>query len=228
MWYQCIEVTTNLTAPVSMTTSSNGNIFPVAGPLCGEIPSQWTVTRSFDVFFDLRLNKRLSKQLWDWWFEMPLRSLWCHCNVYQFLPVKDEGQAHILCLIHQIQIMGWVLYHIMNMFLIKDGKLMGQCKKDVTPVELRLSCIKPSKCKWYLQWENRLIPWVGGQFTSPGFERTLEAWVKVQLMYLNTWSTEQDYEISLVVWLMPYIPERPYEITDSFGKFAEDVIWNSW
>ena len=29
----------------------------------GEFPSQRPVTRSFDVFFDLRLHKRLSKQL---------------------------------------------------------------------------------------------------------------------------------------------------------------------
>ena len=32
----------------------------VTGP--GEFPTQRPVTRSFDVFFDLRLNKRLSKQ----------------------------------------------------------------------------------------------------------------------------------------------------------------------
>ena len=31
-------------------------------PVTGEFPAQWPVTRSFDVFFDLRLNKRLSKQ----------------------------------------------------------------------------------------------------------------------------------------------------------------------
>ena len=37
----------------------------------GEFHSQRTVTRSFDVFFDLRLNKRLSKQLWGWWLETP-------------------------------------------------------------------------------------------------------------------------------------------------------------
>ena len=46
-------------------TSSNGNIFRVTGHLCGEFtgpgefPTQRLVTRSFDVFFDLRLNKRL-------------------------------------------------------------------------------------------------------------------------------------------------------------------------
>ena len=35
----------------------------------GEFPAQRPVTRSFDVFFDLRLKKRLSKQSLGWWFE---------------------------------------------------------------------------------------------------------------------------------------------------------------
>ena len=35
-------------------------------PVPGEFPTQRPVTRSFDVFFDLRLNKRLSKQWWGW------------------------------------------------------------------------------------------------------------------------------------------------------------------
>ena len=47
----------------------------------GEFPAQMPVTRSFDVFFDLRLNKRLSKQSWGWWFETPSHPLWRHCNV---------------------------------------------------------------------------------------------------------------------------------------------------
>ena len=38
-------------------------------PVPGEFPTQRPVTRSFDVFFDLRLNTRLSKQSWGWWFE---------------------------------------------------------------------------------------------------------------------------------------------------------------
>ena len=38
-------------------------------PVPGEFPAQRPVTRSFDVFFDLRLNKRLSKQSWGWWFK---------------------------------------------------------------------------------------------------------------------------------------------------------------
>ena len=51
-------------------------------PLTGEFPAQRPVTRSFDVFFDLRLNKRLSKQSWCWWFETLSRPLWRHCNEF--------------------------------------------------------------------------------------------------------------------------------------------------
>ena len=70
----------------NMMMSWNGNIFRVTGPLCGEFtgpgefPTQRPVTRSFDVFFDLRLNKRLSKQPWGWWFGTLSWSLWRHRN----------------------------------------------------------------------------------------------------------------------------------------------------
>ena len=83
-----------------MMTSSNGNISALlaicAGnsPVTGEFSSQRPVTRSFDVFFDLRLNKRLSKQSSGWWFETPSRPLWRHCN--------DTGQnphSSLICFI---------------------------------------------------------------------------------------------------------------------------------
>ena len=69
-----------------MMTSSNGNNFRVLAictensPVTGEFPAQRPVMRSLDVFFDLCLNKRLSKQSWGWWFETPWCSLWRHCN----------------------------------------------------------------------------------------------------------------------------------------------------
>ena len=49
----------------AMKVTSNGNVFRVTGPLWGEppvtdrFPSQRPATRSFDIFFDLRLNKRI-------------------------------------------------------------------------------------------------------------------------------------------------------------------------
>ena len=44
-------------------------------PVPGEFPAQRPVTRSCDVFFDLRPNKRLSKQSRGWCFETQSRSL---------------------------------------------------------------------------------------------------------------------------------------------------------
>ena len=50
-------------------------------PVTGGFASQRPVTQSFDVFVDLRLIKRLSKQSKHRWLETPPRSLWRHCNV---------------------------------------------------------------------------------------------------------------------------------------------------
>ena len=80
--------------------------FPRNWPLCGvftgpgEFPTQRPVTRSFDVFFDLCLNKRLSKQPWGWWFETLSWSLWRHRNGYRrsfvrTIPVRtDHSNAY--------------------------------------------------------------------------------------------------------------------------------------
>ena len=60
-----------------MMTSSNGNISRVTDSSCGVftdhrwIPLTKPVTRSFDVFFDLQLNKRLSKQSRRRWLDTP-------------------------------------------------------------------------------------------------------------------------------------------------------------
>ena len=65
-----------------------------------EFPTQRPLTRSFDVFFHLCLNKRLSKQSWGWWLEMLSHPLWHHhngmCCLYEtdtdipFLTVSDN------------------------------------------------------------------------------------------------------------------------------------------
>ena len=49
-------------------------------PVTGEFSTQRPVTRSFDVCFDLCLNKQLSKQSRRRWIETPSCSLWRHCN----------------------------------------------------------------------------------------------------------------------------------------------------
>ena len=80
-WRQQMETFSPLLAPCE------GN-----STVIGEFPSQRPGTRSFDVLFDLRLNIRLSKQSWGWWFEMLSRPLWRHYN---------ELPKH--CLVYNIQ-----------------------------------------------------------------------------------------------------------------------------
>ena len=75
----------------------------------GELPAQRPVTRSFDVFFDLFLNKRLRKQSWGWWFETLSLPLWRHCNGISLLdvfcglnwPVACEAALRHLCHLSQ-------------------------------------------------------------------------------------------------------------------------------
>ena len=49
-------------------------------PVTDEFPTQRPVMQSFDVFFDLWLNKQFSKQSWGWWFGMPSHPFWHHSN----------------------------------------------------------------------------------------------------------------------------------------------------
>ena len=49
-------------------------------PVTGEFPSQRPMMRSYDVIFELRFNKALSKQSWGSWFETLSHPLWRHCN----------------------------------------------------------------------------------------------------------------------------------------------------
>ena len=84
-----------------MMTSLNGNISALlaicAGnsPVPGEFPAQRLVTRSFDVVFDLHLNKWLSKQSWSWWFETLSRPLWRHRNDFtQLWLYMQQSSGH--------------------------------------------------------------------------------------------------------------------------------------
>ena len=114
----------------NMMTSSNGNTFYALLALCarnspvtGEFPAHWPVTRSFDVFYDLRLNKRLRKQSWCWWFETPSFSLWRYCNgdILRSGPNDCHFADDFLKLIFLYEICGLLL--IMSLKLIHNGPI---------------------------------------------------------------------------------------------------------
>ena len=70
-------------------------------PVNGEFPAQRPVTQSFDVFFYLRLNKRLSKQSWGWWIETLSRPWWHHCNAHDVIQNGrgDLAKSHCALLV---------------------------------------------------------------------------------------------------------------------------------
>ena len=57
----------------------------------GGFPSQRSERRSFDVFFELLLNKRFSKQSRCRWFETSSRPLWRYCNECQWSDLDGHG-----------------------------------------------------------------------------------------------------------------------------------------
>ena len=78
-------------------------------PVTGEFLSQRPVIKSFDVFFNLRLNKRLGEKSWGWWFETPSRLLWRDCNapswaIYGMVvsgrQQRNERTQYILLIVH--------------------------------------------------------------------------------------------------------------------------------
>ena len=104
-------------------TSSNGNISTWLAPclgsplVTGEFPSQRLVTQSFVVFFDLLLNKRLSKRWRRRWFERPSCSLWRHCNGnHTIVPASKAVPDEY----------GWLCQlHLKEMIIVSQGKQSG-------------------------------------------------------------------------------------------------------
>ena len=117
-------------------------------PVHGEFPTQRPVTRSFDIFFDLRLNKRLSKQSWGWWSETPSSSLWRHRNAItvvanfwqrylQYIPRNMHTVFALLCFVVVIH---WLI------FPYPSGLLHWHCGNlTIAPV--------PAKQPWWI-WIN--------------------------------------------------------------------------
>ena len=129
-------------------------IFAGNSPVTGEFPSQRPVTRSFDIFLDLRPNKRLSKQRWGWCFETPARPLWRHCHGLHVSPKFDAGfhdafmlfwtQLTMHISINRDRSMtSWIWFSVRwvhrNMCVIY-GTLLAICKASVYQSEASLKC----------------------------------------------------------------------------------------
>ena len=117
-----------------MVTSSNGTIFRVTDPLCGEFTGhRWIPhTKARDASFDfliMRPNKRLSRQSLGWWFETPSRSLWRQCNVQNqhIMRILIDGRFPSLSM--------WLHHH-------NDNMLSWLMTKNMIRTDTLLLCIR--------------------------------------------------------------------------------------
>ena len=128
-------------------------------PVPGESPAQRPVTRSFDVFFDLCLNKRLREQSWGWLFETLSHAFWRHCNVLRHeaavIRTTIMGRRSILsCNTGHTYMSDWLHGFWMNMFsnswqpyhwyTLYHSLMQERRNSIVNALELRLSCTNPS------------------------------------------------------------------------------------
>ena len=67
----------------------------------GAFPSNMQGTRSFDIFFDLRLNKRCCKQSKRWRFDTQLHSLWRNSNDNTIFCKSNCIGSLLLCICQQ-------------------------------------------------------------------------------------------------------------------------------
>ena len=96
---------------------------------CAGFHAQRSVTRSFDVFFDLCRNRRLNKQSWGWRFETSSRSLWRHCNEIQTC-------VHIFSERFSTYVIGWTNFSLDDDCPIHPNWLAT----DVFPVIFCIEC----------------------------------------------------------------------------------------
>ena len=106
----------------------------------GEFPAQRPVKRGFDVFFDLRLNKRLSKQSWGWWYDSPSRPLWRYCNAEEILSEAPYTRLATCCVLGLL-LVTWFNFNLsMIEHILLDvtwmqmiAKVMLLARQDIEP-----------------------------------------------------------------------------------------------
>ena len=118
-------------------------------PVTGVFPSQKVNKASFDIFFDVRLNKRITKQWSRRWFETPGCSLWRHYNWHSddqnTDPVFIQGHLYRpfegICFFYYLLLL---FYHYFC-YRLKKGMFIGMIQSELSAL---------SNIYWILQWKS--------------------------------------------------------------------------
>ena len=139
-------------------------------PVPGEFPAQRPVTRSFDVYFDLRPNKGLSKQSRGWWFETLSCSLWRHRNVRRLL-IMLRPIYHGLCFV----------YDVFKLIVFNENASLLWCKYHCNLFPRYPLAISQHWLRWLFSAEQR-----GGKPLSELKVALLTCWRKYAVVDANT------------------------------------------
>ena len=147
-------VTLNMMTSSNLTSSAL--LAPCVGnsPATSEFPSQRPAMRSFDVFFDLRLNKRLCKPSGRRWFDTPSRSLWRHSNENFFYVNALIGLLSVGKVLFKTC---WLSYPfiIMSEDVVRSEIRRFLCYSSIT---IKARYVTPNNCVirnyFYLGWDD--------------------------------------------------------------------------
>ena len=181
-------------------------------PVPGEFPTQRPVTRSFDVFFDLRLNKQLSKQWWGWWFEtiwddivliMTIScSLWRAHYDWQFTCLSSQRQLAVPAM--TIKLASWwlsVLSVLRDVHMLCKASHSMSIKTRCPHLVMRdwfvywLRSCKSSvnKRRSFVDWDNEKT-YVYYLLKTTHAQRFLITWNWTHIIWRHTWAeNERDF-----------------------------------
>ena len=162
-----------------MMTSSNGNIFRYAGPLCGEFSSQRPVARSFDVFFDPSKNKCLSAHSWGWWFETPSRSLWRHWGGWCFSYIRKYANfVYHYC--HRVGI--WDIWlQFSGLQTLPDNRIAFEYPSMRKQLNAHANWFELVPVYYHMEWDNDVITMLIRGYS----DQSVSSSVKIQIVSIH-------------------------------------------
>ena len=194
------------------TFSSSLAICAANSPVTGGFPGQRPVTRRFDVFFDLRLNQRLSKQSWGYWFERQSRPLLLHCNeVSKLTHGRRDFETNLVDSDEYIDKSMYIC--IYKLKPCKCRIVLNICKYVLYSIKTKLECTYTVHCRYL----GVAVPWLyhDGQFSLEHSQQlSLEAtmWVVpivilyslffIAVLYAISCYIEMCYIETTVVWFI--------------------------
>ena len=121
-------------------------------PVSGEYPAQRPVTRSFDVFFDLCLDGRLSKHSWGWWLETQSRPLWRHSN-------EDNASIRISYSVYRGRVLFIVIQHMKIILIYMNFRSQTSPRQYFQQMDDAFSAIAGETMYFDM--------WIGGKYMLP-------------------------------------------------------------